>query len=345
MGQTMKALVYTAPNKLEFRDVRTPAPGSGEVQVSVQAVGICGSEIEGFQGKSPRRQPPLVMGHEFCGQVERVGPEVANVCRGDYVAVLPIVYCDRCSVCRRGDRNVCPQRELIGMQRPGAFAEHVVVPAHLVYPLPAVISPMHGALVEPLATAVHALARVQHELLDNVVLLGTGSLGLMCLQIAQLRGARRIIALDVLPQRLQVAQSLGATATLNPNELSTDQIREYLEDISSGSEVGLTLETVGTSKTRDLAISLTRPRGEVLLLGLHEYTSTLDIATIILKEIRINGSYAYKPEDFQAAIDLIAKRALRTDFWVTTMAFAEAPEAFRQLVEDPGKVVKIVLEL
>lgn len=145
----MKALVYPTWDTLEIRQVPAPTPGPGEVVLRVAAVGICGSELEAVASRSPRRTPPLVMGHEFCGEVAEVGAGVWEAKAGDRVVASSIIPCGRCADCRSGATHLCPDRQVFGMNRPGAFAERVAVPASILLPLPERVGPLEGALVEP----------------------------------------------------------------------------------------------------------------------------------------------------------------------------------------------------
>ena len=167
----MKALVYAAHDRIEVRDVPEPAPGAGEVLVRVAAAGICGSELEAFATRSPRRPPPLVMGHEFCGQVAALGPGVQGIQVGDRVVMNSLIACGACEACREGRAHLCPRRDVFGMRRPGGFAELCVVPAATVFHLPEKVSPLEGALVEPLANAVHVGTLVQERLPETVVVI------------------------------------------------------------------------------------------------------------------------------------------------------------------------------
>lgn len=161
----------------EIRDVPAPRPTQVEVVLRVAAVGICGSELEAVASRSPRRPPPLVMGHELCGEVDAVGAGVTDVKVGDRVVASSLVTCGRCVECRVGASHLCPRREVFGMNRPGAFAERVAVPASVLFPLPERVSPIQGALVEPLANAVHVWSLVTARFPETVVVIGSGTIG------------------------------------------------------------------------------------------------------------------------------------------------------------------------
>src|SRR6266571_3454317 len=214
----MQALVYPAYGELEVREVPEPIPGPGEVLVRVGACGICGSELGSFAARSPRRVPPLVMGHEFAGTVVALGEGTVGVREGDRVVVNSLVHCGACDLCRRGSTHLCRNRQIFGMNRPGAFAERVAVPAAIVYPMPAAMSAVQGALVEPLANGIHVVSLASRNPMESVVVIGAGPIGLMCLQAALRKGAERVGVSEPNPERRAVARMLGAAAAWDPRE-------------------------------------------------------------------------------------------------------------------------------
>src|ERR671937_2577500 len=174
----MKALVWLGPERMEVQDVAEPQPGPGEVIVETDAAGICGSEIEGYLGRMGNRTPPLVMGHEFAGEVVELGEGVDARWRGKQVAINPVVSCGSCGACRAGDTNLCEKRALIGIAFPGGFAEYVNVPVASLYELLAGTDPRIGALVEPMANGVHAI-RLGLQLVpaERAAVIGGGVVG------------------------------------------------------------------------------------------------------------------------------------------------------------------------
>ncbi|MBI3635851.1 MAG: SDR family oxidoreductase [Candidatus Rokubacteria bacterium] len=228
----MKALVYPAWDTLEIRDdLPEPVPAPGEVVLDVAAVGICGSEVEAVAARSPRRTPPLVMGHEFCGMVAAVGAGVTDVREGDRVVASSLIACGRCEDCRAGRPHLCPRRQIFGMNRPGAFAERVAVPASVLYALPERVSPLHGALVEPLANAVHVWNLIAPRFPETVVVIGCGAIGLMCLQVARAGGGLTLVAVDTNEARLEMAHAVGAEPVFNPvRGDAVEAIRDFTRD-------------------------------------------------------------------------------------------------------------------
>jgi len=328
----VKALVYPAWDQLEVRDVPEPTPKPGEVVVRVAAVGICGSELEGFATRSPRRPPPLIMGHEFCGEVAEVGEGVSGYRVGDRVVVNSVISCGQCEECRDGQTHLCRDREVFGMKRPGGFADLCAVPVSTLLPLPEKVSPVQGALVEPLANGVHALSLTRQRFPETVVVIGAGTIGLMTLQVAKAAGALRLVAVDTNDRRLEVAHQLGAEPVFNPRR---DAVVASVRDFTRGRGADLVVDAVGAAETRRVAVAATRPGGETVWLGLHDDPTQLSGFDVVLGERKITGSYAVTPRDLRAAIGLFAHGKVELAPWVRPFPLTEGARVFRELVTAP----------
>lgn len=337
----MQALVYTAPHAVELRDWPEPRPGYGDVLVRVRAAAICGSDLHGFLGHSRIRVPPMVMGHEFAGDVVALGDGVQGISVGDRVTVQPLIGCGHCAYCRDGYPNVCPDRRLMGGHLQGAFAERIAAPQHLVYRLPENVSYAQAALVEPLANGVH-MVRLAPVGYQDAVVIGAGTLGLMALQACRNAGARRVAVLDTAPNRLEVARTLGADAAIDP---SAGNAADAVRAAFAGARPGVVIEAVGHTVTRRQALELVAPRGTVVLLGLAEEESALDLMSVINREVRVQGSYGSRDEDFRTAIDMIADGRADVTSWVEHVTLGDGQDVFSRLVEDPRNLLKAVFLL
>ncbi len=265
----MKALLLSEYNRLELVDVPMPRPGPDDVLVRVEACGICGSDVHGYDGGSGRRIPPIVMGHEAAGTVVTAGrdsgaqsPEFHN---GQRVTFDSTIYCGECEYCRRGQVNLCNNRQVLGVSTPdfrraGAFAEYVTVPKRLVYAFPDSLSFEHAAMVEPLAVAVHAVDLSDIAAGSTAVVVGAGTIGLLVLQAARLAGCAAVYVVDVDASRLDLAMQLGATETLNAK--TTDVVAE-IKRLTDGAGVDVALEAVGSTATIRTAVESVR-KGEPL---------------------------------------------------------------------------------
>lgn len=337
----MKALVYAAPNQMEVQDMPEPVPGADEVLIQVAAAAVCGSDVHGFQGRSRIRVPPMVMGHEFTGRVRSLGAEVQGLSIGQRVVIQPLLSCGQCVYCRNGHTNACPQRRLIGAHEPGAFAQYVIVPSKVVYPLPDSLSDVEGALVEPLANAVHMLNLAPAETYRDVVILGAGTIGLLTVALARFNGARHVVATDVDGEKLRIAEQLGADATLDARKAdTTDRVLSM-----TGGGAGLVIDTAGFTVTRQQAIAVAAPEATVVLLGLGEPSSDLPILDVINREVSVRGSYSCTDLEFRRSIDLLADRRISVGSWIETAPLGEGPASFERLASHAPGLVKIVFDM
>jgi 2-desacetyl-2-hydroxyethyl bacteriochlorophyllide A dehydrogenase len=328
----VKVLAYPTWDTLEIRDVPAPQAGPGEAVVRVAAVGICGSEIEAVASRSPRRTPPLVLGHEFCGEVESVGAGVTEVRPGDRVAANSLVSCERCDECRRGAAHLCPDRQVFGMNRPGAFAERVAAPVRALLSLPERVSPLQGALVEPLANGVHVWSLVRPRFPETVVVIGCGAIGLLALQVAKAGGAMRLVAVDTNDGRLELAHAVGAEPLFNPKR---DAVVSEVRAFTKGRGADVAIDAVGTPAARRTAVEMVRPGGDVVWIGLHDDASEVSGRDVVLGERRISGSYSVTYSDLQAAIALFAHGKIDIEPWIRPFALDDGARVFRDLLAAP----------
>jgi threonine dehydrogenase-like Zn-dependent dehydrogenase len=337
----MKALDWVAPWKIGLQEKDTPILQGGEVLVRVKAAGICGSDVEGFLGKSDKRVPPLIMGHEFAGDVEQSGPDVDDSLEGTRVVVEPYLSCGKCEECLQGRDNLCPSRQLIGVHRPGGFAEYVAVPQKAVYLLPESLDYVGGSLVEPLAVSVRLFNQNQRGLLKWVAVFGAGAQGLLALQVARNFGADTIIS-DINPARLESAKAIGAAAVIRADkEDPVGRIRE----ITDRRGVDLAIDAAGLSITRQQALASLKGGGTLGCIGLgaDEAMTTLNFLDVINKELRIVGTYAYTRWEFLQAMDLLARGKIQGEGWVEEIPLEEGPRAFEELARGEARAAKIVL--
>jgi L-iditol 2-dehydrogenase len=336
----MRALHYPAFDRLEIRDVADTPPRPDEVRLQVAACGICGSELESFKHHSLRRPPPLVMGHEFCGTIAETGAEVRDWKTGARVVSNSLVPCGRCVRCRRGDTHLCAERQIFGMHRPGAFAEFVNVPARCLIPWPENLPAEAAALAEPLANGIHVTRLTQHLPAATALVIGAGPIGLFCQQALQvLRGARVYVA-DLSPERLAVAQHLGAVRVINPRE---EDVAKLMLAETAGEGVDLTVDAVGGAITKKTSLEALRPGGASVWIGLHENTVTLDTYGITLPEKQVLGTYAATIGELQQALELMAAGSVETLSWVRGFPLAEGVEAFHRMLAAQGADIKAVV--
>ena len=335
----MKSLVWTGPRQLEIQQQPEPSVAKGEVLLQVAVAGICGSELSGYLGENSLRKPPLVMGHEFSGVIVAVAEDVQEWRAGQVVTVNPLLSCGQCRYCRRGLRQLCATKSIVGIHRPGAFAEYVAVPASACY---AVQDTIQAALTEPLACAVRANVQANVQEGENILVFGAGIIGLMALRVAQTRQAAQRIIVDTNPARLEKAAQWGATATLNP--LQCDVVKEAHPLCPDG--IDKVIDAVGLPRTRHDAISLVNPGGRVVFIGLHQDESSVPGNHIVRQEVEIFGSFCYTNEDFQHAHHLLEQECIVPDpLWLDIRSLAEGKRAFDEQIDGPALFPKIMLRL
>ena len=336
----MRTLVYLGPRTMAVQEVERPRPGADEVLVRVGASGICGSDLHGYLGKSRKRVPPLVMGHEFAGTVEAAGRGVHDLQAGTPVAVYPLITCGQCPACRRGDTSQCRARQVIGIDRPGGYADYVTVPRSSIVPLPPGMSAFAASLAEPLANAVHIFNRNADGGVRRVAIFGAGTQGLMALYLARSMVLSAVVSVDVIPARLALALRLGATAVIDGR---AEDAAGLIRELTEGEGVDLAVEAVGSAGTRQAAVASARNGGRVVFLGLGEEITPLNAVDIVNREIAIHGSYAYTFDDFTRAVGLLGAGLIDPAEWVRAFPLEEGPEVFGRLVTDPGDLIKAVL--
>ncbi|MES2697958.1 MAG: alcohol dehydrogenase catalytic domain-containing protein [Verrucomicrobiota bacterium] len=338
----MRALLYPEFGRMENAVVpQPPGPGADEVTLAMAACGICGSELEGFKSRSPRRTPPLVMGHEFCGTVVAVGADVTGWARRARVVSNALVPCGRCVRCERGDSHLCAQRQIFGMNRQGAFAERVNVPARCLLPWPEQLSAAEACLAEPLGNGIHVARLTQHLPCAWALVIGAGPIGLFCQQALQvLRGARVVVA-DLSDERLAVARTLGAARTVNPR---TEDVTTVMRELTAGEGADIAVDAVGGGATKRTALEAARPGGGVVWIGLHENAMTLDSFAVTLPEKKVFGTYAATVDDLRLALEWMAAGKVDAKSWTTRLPLAEAEQAFRRALAAQGTDIKLIVE-
>src|SRR5258708_6510419 len=215
----MKALLLSSYRNLEIADLPTPSPSAGEVLVRVAACGICGSDVHGYDGSSGRRIPPLIMGHEAAGSVVSFGADVNRFRAGERVTLDSTISCGECNYCKRGKVNLCDRRQVVGVscgeyRRDGAFAEYIVVPERIVYPIPDSLSFAEAAMLEPASVALHAVSVSRLRGGETALVIGAGMIGLLTMQAARAAGCSRVFVADIDATRLELARSLGADGVI-----------------------------------------------------------------------------------------------------------------------------------
>jgi len=343
----LKALVLKEYGKFSVEEVPAPGIGPGEVLVRVEACGICGSDVHGMDGRTGRRIPPIIMGHEAAGTVERVGAGVSEWRPGDRVTFDSTVYCGSCRFCRSGRVNLCENRQVLGVscreyRRAGAFAEFVAVPRHILYRLPEGVSFEKAALLEPLSVALHAVGRVPVEPGMAALVVGSGVIGLLTVGVLKLRGARPVAAVDLAPARLRAARRMGADHVIEGS--SPEIVRKQVFELTGGRGVDVAFEAVGLSETLATALGCVGKGGGVGLIGNVTPETSFPLQDVVTRELSLFGSCASSGE-YPEGLDIISKNVLDLDAVISgTAPLEEGALWFDRLYRGDPELIKVILK-
>ena len=298
----MKASVFTGKNNIEFKEVERPVPAAGEALIRVKAAGICGTDLSIFAGKHPRAKAPLIMGHEFAGDIVSLNSNKnEELMVGDRVTAEPLISCGECIACKSGFAYVCQNLKLYGIDRNGAFAQYVTVAIDKLYKLPDSIGYQSAALIEPIAVAVHAVRLSSLKVGDSVCVLGAGPIGLLTALVLKHSGADKIVVCEREPYRIKLAGEYGFQV-IDVNKGNT--IAQIME-LTSGRGADIVFEAAGGASTFVTATQLCRVRGEVVMIAIPKNLVPCDIVSLTFKELIVKGVRVYAPYDFERAINLM----------------------------------------
>ena len=341
----MNALLLTQYMQLEMVEMPVPSIGADDVLVRVRACGICGSDVHGLDGRTGRRIPPLVMGHEAAGEVVETGANVTDLKAGDRVTFDSTVYCGRCFFCLRGEQNLCDNREVLGVspgpyRRHGAFAEFVSVPRRIMYRLPENLSYEQAAMIEAVSVAVHAVGLTPIRLGDTAVVVGAGMIGLLTIQSARNAGCSRVITVDPDEGRLKLALAAGATDSINPKAVNAV---EAIRELTGGTGADVALECVGATEPIVTAIDGVRKGGAVTLVGNVSPKIELPLQSVVSRQIRVQGSCASNGE-YPACIEMMSRGAIQVDTLISAVApLGEGASWFDRLYRHEPNLMKVIL--
>jgi L-iditol 2-dehydrogenase len=342
----MRALLLKEYKVMELVDMPVPDFGPDDLLVRVKACGICGSDVHGYDGSTGRRLPPIVMGHEAAGIVEAAGTNVKDLRPGDRVTFDSTVSCGNCFFCRRGQINLCDNRQVLGVSTPdfrrhGAFAEYVTVPRRIAYRIPENLPFEHAAMIEAVSVAVHGVNRTPIRLGDSAVVVGTGMIGLLVVQALKKAGCGRIIAVDLEDNKLSLAKKLGATDSLNP---SRDDIPRSVIEMTNGTGADVAVDAVGATAPIKTCIASVRKGGAVTLIGNITPSIDLPLQPVVTRELSLYGSCASNGE-YPECIALMASGDIQVEPIISVKAsLDEGPRWFERLYgKEPG-VMKVVIQ-
>ncbi len=342
----MKALVLKEYNNLVIEDVPEPEIGDDEVLIQVQACGICGSDVHGMDGSSGRRRPPIIMGHEASGSIVDIGGNVSAWKPGDRVTFDSTVYCGKCNYCRAGKINLCDNRMVLGVscedfRRNGAFAEYVSVPQRILYRLPDQLEYERAALVEAISIAVHAAEISPISVMDTAVVMGSGMIGLLLIQVLRVAGCGTIIAVDLENDKLNLAKELGADIGFNPNEVD---VVDEVKRLTNNRGADIAFEVVGITETVSAGVECLRKGGTLTLVGNITPKVEIPLQAVVTRQLQLLGSCASCGE-YPACLKLLAEGKISVDKIISATApLDEGASWFDRLYNHEKGLMKVVLQ-
>ena len=336
----MNALVLDAPQQLRVGDWPAPQCGDGDVVIRPIAAGICAGDMQHYAGRNPYTKYPLVCGHEVCGVVTQVGAEVTRAKPGELVVLEPVVGCGRCYSCRHGKPNCCMNFCLIGLHRPGGYAELCVAPERNIHRVPPGLDPVTASFAEPLTIGIHACRRGEVSAGEYCLVLGAGPIGLAILEVAKRRGARVVIT-DLNAERLANARELGAE-TLPAD----DQLLPTVLEQTNHEGADVVIEATGSVPAIQSTIDLVAPGARVVIVGLVKQGVgvTLPGLDFTRKEVNLLGS-RNSVNCFPEALELLAGGSVKYPRVATRIPMWEGAETFARLHDNPAALHKGVLIL
>jgi threonine dehydrogenase-like Zn-dependent dehydrogenase len=333
----MKALVLQKPGQASIETVPDPVLRDGNLLLKVRMVGFCGSDLNSFRGLNPLISFPRILGHEVCATVMESKHQFVA---GTDVALSPYTSCGKCASCRRGRPNACQFNQTLGVQRNGALAEFIVMPAEKLYP--AKLTSKELCLVEPLTVGFHAVARGRVTADDTVAIFGCGGVGLGAVAASNARGATTI-CIDVDDDKLELARLAGGAQSINTTR---EPLHQRLQQLTEGRGPDVVIEAIGTRDTFRAAVEEVAFTGRVVYIGYAKEPVTYETRMFVQKELDILGSRNAQPEDFHAVIKLLEAREFPVEQAVSlVVSLDEAPGALRSWSENPSSFKKILVAL
>jgi len=338
----LKALVFHSPKQLIWEDVPDPTIDDDQILVATRAVGVCGSDLHGYLGITGRRIPPMIMGHEFSGEVVKTGRLVSKLSIGDRVCIQPIQFCGTCEYCVAGFENVCPNKKILGvMDVNGAMAELVAVREKSAFALEDRVDFLDGCMVEPFSVA-HSAVKISSVLEGkDVCIIGMGTIGLCILQFAKMAGAKRIFVVDISDMRLATAAGLGADVLFNPKK---DDPVKILQEQTEQMGTDIVFEAVGDSLTARLSVDFTRPKGHIIWVGNSSRMVEIDMQKVVTTELIVQGVYGFSIATFKETLDLISDGKLKPKEIISiNEPLSQGGAVFEKMLSSRDSYIKAVL--
>ncbi len=343
MTNTMLQQVINAPKDVVINTVPVPVPNAGQVLVKIMRVGICGSDMHVFHGLHPYTSYPVTQGHEVSGQIVALGEGTSGLSVGQKVTIEPQVYCGTCYPCTHGKYNLCESLKVMGFQTDGTACEYFAVDASKVTPLPDDMSYDEGAMIEPLAVAVHAVKRMGDVTGMNVCVLGCGPIGILLIQALKAFGAAKIMATDISDHRLDLAKKCGASEVYNTKNVDFGQA---MLDTFGPDKADVIFDCAGNDITMDQAIQNARKGSTIILVAVYANLAKCDLAKLNDSELDLNTTMMYRHEDYVDAIRFVADKLVDLKPLMSKhFSFVDYQKAYEYIDANQETIMKVLIDV
>lgn len=335
--------VMTAPGEIEFREVTIPEIKDDQVKIKIRKIGICGSDIHVYHGKHPFTTYPVTQGHEVSGEIVELGKEVKGLAPGQKVTIQPQVVCGKCHPCRHGKYNLCEELKVMGFQTTGVASQYFVTESSKVTPLPEEMSDDEGAMIEPLAVAVHAVNRAGDVKGLKIAVLGAGPIGNLVAQAAKGMGAESVLITDISDIRLEKAKECGVAYTANTKR---EDFGEAMLRCFGPDKADVIYDCAGNDITMGQAIKYARKGSTIILVAVYEGMAVVDLAVLNDHELDLNTTMMYRDEDYREAIKLAnEKKVLLTPLISRHFAFRDYLKAYQYIDDNRETTMKVIINV
>lgn len=342
-GKIMIQQVMTEPGKIIFREIQIPEINENQVLIQIMNIGICGSDIHVYHGKHPFTKYPVTQGHEVSGKIIKLGENVKEFEIGQKVTIEPQVYCGHCYPCRHGKYNLCEKLKVMGFQTTGTASEFFAVDASKVTPIPAEMSFEEGAMIEPLAVAVHGVKQMGDVAGMNIAVIGAGPIGNLVAQTAKGMGAAKVMITDVSTLRLEKAKECGVDVCVNTKDVD---FGEAMLDAFGPDKADVIYDCAGNNVTMGQAIKYARKGSVIVLVAVFAGMAEVDLAVANDHELDIKSTMMYRHDDYLDAIRLVNEGKVHLQPLISkTFAFKDYKKAYEYIDANRESTMKIIINV
>lgn len=335
--------VMVQPKKIEFREIPVPEPKAGEVLVKIMRIGVCGSDIHVYHGTHPFTSYPITQGHEVSGEISALGAGVEGLYVGQKVTIEPQVTCGRCYLCRHGKYNLCEELKVMGFQTTGVASEYFAVDAAKITPIPQDMSFDEGAMIEPLAVAVHAANQARAVKDQNIVVIGAGPIGNLVAQTLKAKGAKSVLISDISDLRLGIARDCGIGHTVNTRD---KDLGEAILECFGPDKADIIYDCAGNDISMGQAIRYARKGSQILLVAVFGKMANVDLAVLNDHELDLNTTMMYRHPDYVEAIELVQAGKINLNRLMTNhFAFLDYQKAYEYIDANRESTMKVLIDV